>query len=660
MKRLIPLIPLVCCGAILALALALGHTLHGCADSEDIEPSDAVQYTETRQRCLHRDRLRNLYWGDLHFHTHHSWDAYGYDLTVTPAESYAFAKGGAVKVPPLDSQGRGTRTIRLGRPLDFAAVTDHAEYLGEVHICRTPGAKGYDSQSCVDYRKKGVTAVTTWGMRLINPDGHSRDADTCGVDGQRCRDAAKQVWQSIQQAAEQAYDRSEQCAFVSLVGYEYTATPVVTNMHRNVIFRNDKVIEAPISYYEKPHAEDLWQELKRQCPDQGKGCDVMVIPHNMNWSNGIMFFPKTKGKSAQVQKEEATLRARMEPVLEVFQHKGDGECMNGLSGVEREEDPLCRFEKLRFPPVPDCGEGTGWGAVKDGGCVSRLDFLRGILLAGLEQGARLGLNPYQVGLIGSTDSHNGTPGYTSEEHFHGHVGNADDTIEERMGEGNMTHKGRINNPGGLAAVWAVERSRDAIFEALQRREVYATSGTRIALRFFGGWSYPDQLCEDAQLALTGYRKGVPMGSLLRQRPDDASAPRFVLQALADPGTAKSPGTALQRAQIIKGWIDGLGKRHEKIYEVAGNPNNNASVDPSTCKKSGMGAPHLCVVWQDPAFDPAQRAFYYARVVENPTCRWSTWQCISLPAAKRPKGCTDPNIEKVIQERAWSSPIWYEP
>jgi len=328
--------------------------------------------------------------------------------------------------------------------------------------------------------------------------------------------------------------------------------------------------------------------------------------------------------------------------------------------VEREEDPLCRFEKLRFPPIPDCGEGTGWGAVKDGGCVSRLDFLRGILLAGLEQGARLGINPYQVGLIGSTDSHNGTPAYTTEEHFHGHVGNADDTIEERMGEGNMTHKGRINNPGGLAAVWAVERSRDAIFEALQRREVYATSGTRIALRFFGGWSYPDQLCGDAQLALTGYRKGVPMGSLLRQRPDDASAPRFVLQARADPGTAKSPGTALQRAQIIKGWIDGLGKRHEKIYEVAGDPNNNASVDPSTCKKNGMGAPHLCVVWQDPAFDPAQRAFYYARVVENPTCRWSTWQCISLPAAKRPKGCTDPNIEKVIQERAWSSPIWYEP
>ena len=361
------------------------------------------------------------------------------------------------------------------------------------------------------------------------------------------------------------------------------------------------------------------------------------------------------------EREVATLRATMEPLLEIFQHKGDVECSNGLSGIDRVDDPLCDFEKIRLPPLDDCGDGTGMGGVQDLGCVSRRDFLRGILLEGLAEEARLGVNPYRLGVVGSTDSHNGTPGITEERGFVGHVGTADDTPEKRLGEGTVTHNSRVNNPGGLAAVWAVERSRDAIFEAMRRRETYSTSGTRIAVRFFGGWSLPDDLCdreERADLLPLGYRAGVPMGGLLPERAGDA--PVFVLQARQDPGTVQDPGTPLQSAQIVKLWLDGAGQSHERVFQVAGDPASGAAVDPATCLTSGPGAERLCAVWRDPAFDPAQGAVYYARVVENPSCRWSTWECNALSAATRPAVCDDPALRQVIQERAWTSPIWYRP
>ncbi len=623
-------------------------------------PSDEVQYTQMRATCGQRSALRNLYFGDLHYHTTHSWDAYGYDLTVTPAESYRFARGDSVLLPPLNQAGQGTREVRLERPLDFAAATDHAEFLGETLLCRTPGSAAYDSSTCAGFREGGAIAVSSWGMRLIAPEGNLRLEQVCGADGVRCQEAAKKIWGELQGAAESADDRSAACTFTSFIGYEYTATPLVTNLHRNVIFRNAQVPELPLSYFEAPTPWELWTGLQRQCLEGGQGCDTMVIPHNSNWSNGTLFFPDfgQEGDTPEARAKAAALRARMEPVMETFQHKGDMECQDGLSGITGEPDSRCANEKIRFPPYADCGDDVGWGGVQDQGCISRLDFLRGVLLEGLKQQGGLGLNPYQVGILASTDSHNGTPGNTRERGWPGHVGVSDDTVEERMGEGNITHRGLVNNPGGLAAVWAVENSRDAIFEALRRREIYATSGTRVSARFFGGWGYPDSLCGAVDLVETGYRRGVPMGGILRPRA--GATPTFVLDALQDPGTTAAPGSALQSAQIIKGWLDGQGQAHIRVFEVAGDPQSAAAVDPETCLTQGAGAERLCTVWQDPEFDPALRAFYYARVLENPTCRWSTWECIALAPELRPAGCQDPNVQPIIQERAWTSPIWYEP
>ena len=647
---------------IAPLPTALLLLAAGCVEPPETSiPGAEVEYTQSRQPCAHADPLRNLYFGDLHFHTRHSWDAYGYHVRVTPQDSYRFARGGKLRLPPADSAGQGTRELRLDRPLDFAAVTDHGEYFGEVQLCQTPGSAAYRSASGIKFRKLGTPAVTEWGMRLISPDGNQRLADICGADGAACRQAAGTVWKGIQQAAEQAYDRTDQCTFVSLVGYEYTATPVVTNLHRNVIFRNARVTTLPITYYEQPGPWGLRGQLASQCLDAGTGCDVMVIPHNMNWSNGTMFHPDhNKDKQPKDPRAAAALRRRLEPIMEIFQHKGEMECDSGLAGVAGGKDPLCNFEKLRFAPLPDCGDNTGWGAVQDGGCVSRLDYLRGIYLQGLTEHRRLGLNPYRMGLIGSTDSHNGTPGYTVERGWVGHVGTSDDTPDERLGEGNMTHRGLVNNSGGLAAVWAVERSRDAIFQALRRREVYATSGTRIRVRFFGGWELPGDTCGSAELARLGYTRGVPMGGVLGARPGGAGAPRFVVQAEHDPGTTHRPGALLQQVQIIKGWLDTQGQQQLRVFDVAGDPKNGATVDPATCEASGSGARTLCASWTDPAFNPGQHAFYYARVVGNPTCRWSAWECLALPAAKRHEGCSDKNVQKVIQERAWTSAIWFEP
>jgi hypothetical protein len=643
----------------LSLSLLLALAPLGCQSPPATgEPSPEVSYSETRPACAARSGHRNLYFGDLHFHGRYSWDAHAYDTRATPEESYAFARGGgSVRLGPLGADGRGTREVRLTRPLDFAALSDHGEFFGEVELCTKPGSAVYQSHACLGFRGGGDKAVTPWGIRLIQPDGNSRDPDLCGADGAPCRTAAAEVWARLRAAAEAADDKSASCSFVAFPAYEYTASPSVTNQHRNVIFRNAAVPPQPITYYEQPQARGLWSELARQCLDAGTGCDAIVIPHNPNWSNGTLFPSQPPGASLEEQRASARLRARLETVGEFMQHKGDMECSNGFGDPA---EAACDFEKLRHPPFEDCGEGSGWGGVKDQGCLSKRDFLRGVMLEGLLDEPALGLNLYRLGVIGSTDSHNGTAGLVEERGFPGHVGTVDDTPEKRLGSGNATHQGLINNPGGLAAVWAVERSRDAIFEALRRRETYSTSGPRISVRFFGGFAYGEGLCSSGDLVAQGYRSGVPMGGVLEGRPAGAGAPRFLLEARRDPGVAGQPGTPLQSAQIVKGWVGADGKPRFKVFEVAGDPKNGAGVDLATCALKGGGAERLCAEWRDPEFDPTVRAFYYARVLENPSCRWSTWDCLALPAASRPAVCSDPALAKTIQERAITSPIWYAP
>jgi hypothetical protein len=295
----------------------------------------------------------------------------------------------------------------------------------------------------------------------------------------------------------------------------------------------------------------------------------------------------------------------------------------------------------------------------------RLSFVRNALKQGLLEEQRVGANPFKLGFIGSTDTHNGTGGYTREENYVGHSGVNDDTVERGMLK--LTGKGRGDeNPGGIAAEWAEENSRDALFAAMRRRETYGTSGPRHVVRFFGG-KYAKSICKKPEFASLGYQRGVPMGSEIGPI-SGGSSPTFAVLAMKDAGDPGYPSTPLQRIQIVKGWVDSSGAAQEKVYDVAGDPNNGADVDTATCTPTGSGFDTLCTTWKDPEFKKEQRAFYYARVLENPTCRYSTYVCNDYaPDCANPASvpdtltlCCDPTTRKTVQERSWSSPIWYRP
>lgn len=641
--------------SLLTLPLVLTALGAGC---EEEKPDPKV---EQRVPCAERNPEKTAYFGDLHLHTGFSFDAYVYGNRFTPADAYRFARGEAVAIPTTSATATPV-VVQLDRPLDFAMVSDHSEFLAEVRQCTVAGSPGYDSPTCSAFRRGGDEGVTFFGTQTALPEPER--FDLCGAAGPACfAEALEERWGAIRQAADEAYDQTAACEFVAFIGYEYTSTPDVSNLHRNVIFRGSQVLAAPITNYEAPSYYALWRGLAAECLDAGNGCDVMSIGHNSNLSNGNYFRPYYDGaRTEDEEREAAALRARLEPLVEIFQHKGDMECRAGLMGPGAAEDPLCDFEKQRPPDAEDCGEGVGAGGMRLAGCVSRYDFVRNVLKEGLAEEERLGENPYRLGIVAATDSHNGTAGYTKEHDFHGHVGDVDNTAPKRLAPGNLTHDTIINNPGGLTGVWAEERSRDAIFLAMRNREVFATSGPRIKIRLFGGWTYPEGLCGEPGWVARAYADGVPMGQGLPEAPSSATAPTLLVWAEADAGTAESPGVGLQRLQIVKGWLGADGEAHEKVFEVAGDPENGAAVDAANCAPSGDGADTLCAVFADPEFDPSERAFYYARAVQNPTCRWSTWDCLRLDPGARPEACLTPppQVKPVIQERAWSSPIWYAP
>jgi len=661
--------PLNSCGRVQALfpillflsCLAAG----GCSSGSDPPDSGPARcgprYTEEREPCSSFNPLRNVYFGDLHAHTALSMDGWIFGARTLPADAYGFATGAEVPLPPMGGPEAETRYLTIDRPLDFAAVTEHAEFLGEVRACLAPDSAAYDSLTCTIFRQGNFLSTVWMQNPLFFPDPR-RSPEICGPDGSECARPAKEVWLEIRQAAEDAYDRSSQCSFTTLIGYEHTATTLAANLHRNVIFRNARVPDLPVSYFEEPEPAGLWAELDRLCPQNGPGCEAIVVAHNSNESNGNKFFPRYPGEDGlEGERRVAALRGRVEPLVEIFQNKGDSECANGLAGIPGETDAHCDFEKLALLPLDDCGDGTGLGGVMGLGCTSRYDYVRYVLLAGLVEEDRLGVNPYKLGFVAGTDTHNATPGAVCEDRYEGHLGNIEDTPLKRLGpKGLGGNQGVLDNPGGLTAVWAVENGRDAIFEALLRRETYATSGPRITVRFFGGWGFPDDLCQDPDPVRTADRAGLPMGSDLPPRQPGDSAPEFLVVALRDPGPPGRPGTALQRIQIVKGWIDARQGPMLRVFEVAGDPQNGAGVNLENCEPEGQGSDRLCAVWRDPTFDPGERAFYYARVLENPSCRWSRRECNRLLPAERPAACADPALPQTIQERAWTSPIWYGP
>jgi hypothetical protein len=609
----------------------------------------STPYSESREPCSQRDPLRRSHFGDLHVHTRYSLDASTQGTRTTPAQAYRFARGERIGIQPWTEEGEPLRSLQLDRPLDFAMVSDHAELIGEVHMCNTPGAAGHGSWQCRFYRWWPRGAYYLFNFMASVRQSH---LGLCGEDDALCLQAARVPWREMQEAAERYYDRSGDCRFTTFMGYEWTGLDAGSggNLHRNVVFRNGQVPDLPPSFIEYPGAENLWRALDSQCNDNGTGCDSLVIPHNSNLSAGKMFGGGDEPDLA-MDEDEAATRARFEPLVEIMQHKGASECFF-QAGVT--EDELCAFEQLPEdniagydnPPRPDTG------------------FVRAALADGMVLEQRLGVNPYRFGFVGSTDTHLGTPGAADEGFFLGH-GGAGVPAREEIPPG-LPDKLEYN-PGGLAVVWAEENSRDALFDGLRRREAYGTSGPRIVARFFGGWDYAGDLCDAPDRIARAYEGGVPMGGVLGQPARERAKPAFLVAASQDPGTAERPGMPLQRIQIVKSWVDSTGGRGEQVFDVAGG-DDGASVDLATCETSGAGHPALCAVWRDESFDPQQRASYYARVVENPGCRWSQRLCVAAGVdcavpenvADGYEGCCAAEHRPVIQERAWTSPIWYSP
>lgn len=639
------------------------------------EAERLVTYSEDREACNNYTPNRLPLFGDLHVHTALSFDAAANSTRTYPEDAYRFAKGKAIPFFPVDEEGNVNGKVQMARALDFLAVTDHGEFLGERRICREENSPRYNSEFCQEYRSSERQGMRMLGT-VVTSENPQRVSQVCGEDGELCREYAAAPWQRIVDSAEAAYDRSAECSFTSFVGYEYTGTPQLANYHHNVIFRNNNVPKLPVSYIEAPIDHQLWKKLDAECSEENN-CDYLTIPHNSNLANGRISPYLGMEKTRDNKLAYARHRLQREPIIEIFQHKGNSECFNGLAAIFGEPDELCDFESVRTlgevnvgTPISlkdgklqvgkeevvteDCGDGIGKYGMRGSGCVSKNDFLRSMLLTGLQEEKDIGLNPVKLGVIASTDTHVSTPGAASEINWGGHV-SGESTPEERPVPGYLT-SGIVGNPGGLAGVWSVENSRDAIFDAFERREVFGTSGPRITPRFFAGWDYPDAMCNDSDMIGKAYANGVPMGSDLPAQAGQAS-PSFLLAANRDP---EEEGAPLQQLQIIKGWVDGEGKSRYTVTTVAGDADNGAGVNLVTGERSGEGHSSLCAVYRDPAFNPAESAYYYLRVVENPSPRWSHLECLRLDTDKRPAACTDPDVPKVIQELAWTSPIWYQP
>ena len=637
------------------------HTADALAADLDEASDRLVRYTEERAPCRDYTPLRQPLFGDLHVHTSFSFDAAANSIGATPEDAHRFARGEAIDFWPLDENGKPAGEFAIDRPLDFMAVTDHGEFLGEQALCRTPGSPSYDTGFCTDFRADERQGMMMLG-EVITTETPARVEEVCGADGGLCLAAAEIPWQRLIAAAEAAYDRTEACTYTSFVGYEYTGTPGVSNYHRNVIFRNAEVPDLPVSYVDAPIDSSLWRQLDAACGAEA-GCSYLTIPHNTNLANGRM--APYMGLEATVANRRAYAEVRLErePIIEIFQHKGGSECINGLSAVMGAPDELCDVEAVRVlgreeaftamamvngelvtteevVKTVECGDGVGENGMVGAGCVDETDFVRSALLVGLKEEQAIGLNPVKLGIIASTDTHTATPGAVAEGEYRGAV-TGEATPAERLEPGLLT-SGNEGNPGGLAGVWAVENSRDAIFEAMQRREVFGTSGPRITPRFFAGWKYSEDLCDSDALVAEGYAGGVPMGGDLEHAPTEDAKPSFIAFAARD---SAEDATPLRELQLVKGWIDGQGTLRYDVRSITG---------------TDAGADTLCAVVQDETFDVAQSAYYYLRAVEAPTPRWSAHDCQRIEEAARPAACSDGSLPETTVEMAWTSPIWYRP
>jgi hypothetical protein len=583
-----------------------------------------------------------VYFGDTHLHTSYSADAGMIGNTLGPDEAYRFAKGETV----TSSSGQ---KARLARPLDFLVVADHAENLG-----LAPLLMASDPTLMTTQFGKELRAFIDKGD-LPGAWNHWSTTKASGKDPLAAnQDVYRTAWARLTESAEK---HNEPGRFTAFIGFEWTSAYERNNLHRNVIFRGgkknaDTII--PFSAFDSVDAEDLWSWMAAF--EQKTGDKLLAIPHNGNLSNGIMFDDVTLTSRKPLDRDYAARRARWEPLYETTQMKGDGETHPALSPND-EFANFERWDKGQLGPEPKKPE-----------MIPR-EYTREALKRGLAYEAKLGVNPWKFGLIGSSDSHTSLA-TTTEDNFFGKVAAVEPTadpirFDEVIGgiggppEAAQYH--RQASASGLAAVWSRENTREALWDAMARKEVYATTGTRLVVRVFGGYDLAATDLQRSDFAEQGYRKGVPMGGDLKAAPA-GKAPTFLIRAQRDPD-----GANLDRIQVIKGWLDAAGKTHEKVYDVAWSggrrPDSKTGKLPAVGNTvnvaeasytNAIGAPFLESYWKDPSFDPKQRAFYYARVLEIPTPRWTTFDAkiygIALPK----------EVPASIQERAYTSPIWYTP
>ncbi|MEM1083429.1 MAG: DUF3604 domain-containing protein [Verrucomicrobiota bacterium] len=578
--------------------------------------------------------------GETHLHTAISVDA-GTMCTIGQEDAFRFARGEEITTT------HGMRA-RLGRPLDFMVLTDHAEMYGLMPqlkagdpeiLSQEMGKRWYDMLNTGDTDKTFAAAMEIV-QSLSKPDPPMQ-ADKI----------VRKAWQEYTALADKY---NEPGRFTALIGYEYT-TQGANNLHRNVVFRGDASVAnqtVPFSQFDSQNPEDLWRALDEF---QNKtGGEVIAIPHNGNLSNGRMFSVNKFDGKTPYDRELAELRARMEPIHEVTQIKGDSEAHPMLSP----SDEFADFDTW------DASNLNGTEAKKPE--MIQYEYHREALKTGLALEAKLGINPFKYGAIGSTDAHTAMAAVEEENFFGKHSGvepepNRWKHVVIEAPNPDFTIMGWQQAAGGYAAVWATENTREAIFDAMKRKETYATTGSRMTVRFFGGWDFSDEDTLNRLPARVGYEKGVPMGGDLRKAPDGKS-PTFLVGAMKDPMSGN-----LDRVQIIKGWLDADGETHERIYDIVVSDGRKID-DSGRCKQSvgntvdvanatwsnSIGDPEMLAAWTDPDFDPALSAFYYVRVIEIPTPRWTAYEAMRFGVKM------DDKVPMITTERAYTSPIWYTP
>ena len=597
-------------------------------DGVPISPSQVAQSAED---AIPSNPHNDAYFGELHMHSAYSLDAYIGGSALEPDEAYRFAKGESMTIGGIE--------LRIEAPLDFMCLSDHAEYIGEMYSTLTPGAPGHDQDLLKQLR--GLDSIEErekWFLQYVVKSNRSKTPQHPPF--YRGPDTTRSAWQKMLEAVDAHYAPG---SFTTIPCFEWSSAPGGANLHRNVLFRDRNVPDLPMSYIEINREEALWDWMKGL---EQQGVTLLAIPHNSNASKGLMF-PDRNSSGGEIDEAYARTRNHFEPLIEIMQIKGNSEVHPRFWS----NDEFAGFENA--PSLENYSDRK-----------FQVDnFVRRGLTKGVRFERELGVNPFQYGIVGGTDNHDGVPSNVAEDNFlAGSHGAADGTVERRRtGDVGGWLEGKDLNPGALTGVWASKNTRGAIWDALKRRETFATSGPRITLRFFGGFGL-SQARGLADLVRAGYDEGVAMGGVLTSAERAGEAvPRFAVWASRDPNS----GT-LDRIQIVKGWADAEGGLHEQVFDVvwAGDrepgedgrlPAIGSTVDTKTATFTDeIGSAELLGHWSDPDFDAAVGAYYYVRVLQVPTPRWSTYDAVrnDLPLLE--------DVPATVQERAWSSPIWYRP